>query len=276
MVTVDRKDADAPTMVVAVSKDGTKIATWRSGAGPALVLVHGTAMDHNQWDGVMPELARYFSVYAMDRRGRGASGDSLAFAIEREVDDVVAVVNDIGDPVHVMGSSYGALCSLEAARLTQKIASLVLYEPPLLGMPSELPIGFLDELERLTAEGHHEEAAVQVYQTMMRLPPEKLEQLRADPNWGTRVASVPTIPREVRAVQDYRFNWDAYRDMNRQTLLLDGELSPPRLRASTAALGAILSHSRVAVLHGQGHAAARFAPTLVAAEVLKFLRSTTE
>jgi pimeloyl-ACP methyl ester carboxylesterase len=212
----------------------------------------------------------------MDRRGRGASGDSLAFAIEREVDDVVAVVNDIGAPVHIIGSSYGALCALEAARLTQKIASLVLYEPPLLGMPSELPLGFLDELERLTAEGHREEAAVQVYQTMMRLPPEKLEQLRADPNWETRVGSVPTIPREVRAVQEYRFNWDAYRDMDRPTLLLDGELSPPPLRAATAAVHAILSNSRVAILKGQGHAAVRFAPKLVAAEVLKFLQSATE
>jgi pimeloyl-ACP methyl ester carboxylesterase len=276
MVTVDRKDADGPTMVVAVSKDGTNIASWRSGTGPAMVLVHGTAMDHSQWDGVVPELARYFSVYAMDRRGRGASGDSLAFAIEREVDDVVAVANDIGDPVHIVGSSYGAICALEAARLTQKIASLVLYEPPLLGMPGEFQLGFLDEVERLSAEGRREEAAVQVYQNMMRLSPEQLEQLRADANWGNRVASVLPVPREMRAVEDYRFNWDAYQDMDRHILLLDGELSPPRLRASTAALAAILSHSRVAVLHGQAHGAVRYAPTLVAAEVLKFLRSTSE
>jgi pimeloyl-ACP methyl ester carboxylesterase len=84
------------------------------------------------------------------------------------------------------------------------------------------------------------------------------------------------IPREIRAVQDYRFNWNGYRAMDRPTLLLDGELSPPRLRASTAAVDAILSNSRVVVLHRQGHAALRFAPKLVAAEVLKFLRSDTE
>jgi pimeloyl-ACP methyl ester carboxylesterase len=276
MVTVDRADADTPMMVTAVSMDGTKITSWRSGTGPALVLVHGTAMDHRQWDGVVPELAPYFSVYAMDRRGRGASGDGPAFAIEREVEDVVAVVNDIGDPVHIIGSSYGAICSLEAARRTQRIASLVLYEPPLLGGMVELPPGFLDEVERLSAEGRREEAAVQVYQTMMGLSPEVIEQLRADPGWANRVASVPAIPREVRAVQGYRFNWNAYRDMDRRTLLLDGELSPPPLRASTAAVDAILSHSRVVVLHGQGHGAVRFAPKLVAAEVLAFLRSATE
>jgi pimeloyl-ACP methyl ester carboxylesterase len=276
MVTVNRKDADGPMMVVAVSKDGTKIASWRSGTGPALVLVHGSAMDHGQWDGVVPELARYFSVYAMDRRGREASGDGPAFAIEREVEDVVAVVSDIDDPVHIIGSSYGALCSLEAVRLTQRIASLVLYEPPLLGMPGELPLGFLDELERLTAEGRREEATIRVYRTMLGRTPEEVEQFRADPNWGNRVASVLSIPREVRAVQEYRFNWNGYRDMDRPTLLLDGELSPPPLRASTAAVHAILSNSRVAILKGQGHAAVRFAPKLVAAEVLKFLRSTTE
>jgi pimeloyl-ACP methyl ester carboxylesterase len=276
MVTVDRADADIPMMVTAVSSDGTKITSWRSGTGPALVLVHGTAIDHTQWDGVVPELAPYFSVYAMDRRGRAASGDGPAFAIEREVEDVVAVVHEIGNSVHIIGSSYGAICALEAARRTQRIASLVLYEPPLLGGMYELPPGFLDEVERLNAEGSREEAAVHVYQTMMRLSPEEIEQLRADPGWGNRVASVPAIPREVRAVQDYRFNWNAYRDMDRRTLLLDGELSPPPLRASTAAVNAILSHSRVVVLHGQGHGALRFAPKLVAAEVLAFLRSATE
>src|SRR5262249_9088608 len=75
MVSIDRKDTDGRTMGVAASKDGTKLASWRSGTGPALVLVHGTAMDHSQWDGVVPDLARGFSVYALDRRGRGASGD---------------------------------------------------------------------------------------------------------------------------------------------------------------------------------------------------------
>lgn len=276
MVTVDRADADTPMMVTAVSKDGTKITSWRSGTGPALVLVHGGAVDHTGWDGVLPELAPYFTVYAMDRRGRGASGDGPAFAIEREVEDVLAVLNDIGDSVHMIGHSYGAICALEAARRTQRIASLVLYEPPLLGMPDELPPGVLDEVERLIAEGRREEAAVQVYRTMLGRSPEEIEQLRADPGWGNRVGSAPAIPREVRAVQDYRFNWNGYRDMDRRTLLLDGELSPPRLRASTAAVDAILPNSRVVVLHGQGHAALRFAPKLVAAEVLTFLRSDTE
>jgi pimeloyl-ACP methyl ester carboxylesterase len=87
MVTVDRADADTPMMVTAVSTDGTKITSWRTGTGPALVLVHGTAVDHTGWDGVVPELAPYFTVYAMDRRGRGASGDGPVFALEREVED---------------------------------------------------------------------------------------------------------------------------------------------------------------------------------------------
>jgi pimeloyl-ACP methyl ester carboxylesterase len=117
---------------------------------------------------------------------------------------------------------------------------------------------------------------VQVYQTMLGRSPEEIDQLRADPGWRNRVASAPAIPREIRAVQDYRFNWNGYRDMDRPTLLLDGELSPPPLRASTAAVDAILSNSRVVVLHRQGHAALRFAPKLVAAEVLAFLRSDTE
>jgi pimeloyl-ACP methyl ester carboxylesterase len=212
----------------------------------------------------------------MDRRGRGGSGDAPSYTVEREFEDVAAVVDSLGRGVHLVGQSYGALCALEAARLTQRIASLVLYEPPLLGMPGELPLGFLDEVDRLTAEGRREEATIRVYRTMLGRTPEEVEQFRADPNWGNRVASVLSIPREVHAVQEYRFNWNGYRDMDRPTLLLDGELSPPPLRASTAAGHAILSNSRVAILKGQDHAALRFAPALVAAELLKFLRSTTE
>ena len=103
MVTLGRADAGAPIMVTVRSKDGTNIASWRSGTGPALVLVHGTTVDHTAWDGVRPALEPSFTVYAMDRRGRGGSGDAPTFAVEREVEDVAALVDSIDGAVHVMG-----------------------------------------------------------------------------------------------------------------------------------------------------------------------------
>src|SRR3712207_8086243 len=99
------------------SVDGTSIAYWRSGEGPPLVLVHGTAADHSRWAPVLPAFEQRFTVYAIDRRGRGGSGDSGDYAIEREFEDVAEVVDSLGESVNLLGHSYGALCALEAALL---------------------------------------------------------------------------------------------------------------------------------------------------------------
>ena len=273
MVTTDRADAGAPIMVTVPSKDGTTIAAWRSGTGPALVLVHGTTVDHTAWDGVRPALEPSFTLYAMDRRGRGGSGDGPTFSVEREAEDVAAVVESIDGAVHVVGHSYGALPILEAARLTSNVASLVLYDPPAISMGSdELPPGLLEELEGLIAQDRRDEAAGRVYQRILGRSPEEIEQVRAEPSWSSRVASAHTVPRELRAGLEYRFAWNGARAIEQPTLLLTGELSPPRLRASVAALHAVLPTSRVAILQGQGHAGLRTAPNLVAAEVHDFLR----
>ena len=111
-----------------VSRDGTSIAVWQSGEGPPLVLIHGAAADHSRWAPVLPALEQRFTVFAVDRRGRGRSGDANDYALEREFDDVVAVVESAGEAVNVLGHSYGGICALEAALLTDRIRKLVLYE----------------------------------------------------------------------------------------------------------------------------------------------------
>src|SRR5688572_24310787 len=113
------------------SGDGTTIACEKIGSGPPLVLVHGTAADHTRWAPVLPALSGRFTIYACDRRGRGASGDGASYAMEREFEDVAAVVDGIGGPVDLLGHSYGALCSLEAAVLARNLRRLALYEPPI-------------------------------------------------------------------------------------------------------------------------------------------------
>ncbi len=113
------------------SKDGTRIAYVRSGSGPPLVLVHGTGIDHQYWDLAAPRLEQHYTVYKVDRRGRGQSGDTEPYAIQREFEDVAAVVNSIPKQVFLVGHSYGALSSLEAALLTTNVAKMVLNEPPM-------------------------------------------------------------------------------------------------------------------------------------------------
>lgn len=114
-----------------VSHDGTRIAYAHRGEGPPLVLIHGTGIDHSYWDPVTPELGRHFTVYSVDRRGRGQSGDTAPYAIQREFEDVAAMVASIAGDVYLVGHSYGALCSLEAALLTTNIGKMILNEPPM-------------------------------------------------------------------------------------------------------------------------------------------------
>ena len=118
-------------MEYVTSKDGISIAYERRGKGQPLVLIHGTAADHTRWEPVLPGLEKQFTVYAVDRRGRGQSGDGDSYAIELEYEDVAAVVDSVPGPVDLLGHSYGAICSLEASLKTSNLRKLVLYEPPI-------------------------------------------------------------------------------------------------------------------------------------------------
>jgi pimeloyl-ACP methyl ester carboxylesterase len=116
-------------MNTATSADGTAIAYEQGGAGPHLVLVHGTTANRTRFASIRPRLQQHFTVTTMDRRGCGDSGDSPDYAIDREFADVVAVVNAVGAPAVLFGHSYGALCALGGAMRTDKLAGLILYEP---------------------------------------------------------------------------------------------------------------------------------------------------
>ena len=99
-------------METVTSRDGTHIAYERSGEGPPLVLVHGTTAAHFTWELVLPELQKHFTVYAIDRRGRGESGGTdYDYEIEREFEDVVTLIDSIGGTVGLLGHSYGAICA---------------------------------------------------------------------------------------------------------------------------------------------------------------------
>ncbi|TMG00876.1 MAG: alpha/beta hydrolase, partial [Chloroflexi bacterium] len=107
------------------SRDGTPIAYERAGSGPPLVLVHGSTSDHDTaYRYVIPMLERYFTVRALDRRGRGDSGDGLDYSLERELDDVMAVIESAGEPVNLFGHGFGALVALEASLRTANVRKL--------------------------------------------------------------------------------------------------------------------------------------------------------
>jgi pimeloyl-ACP methyl ester carboxylesterase len=252
------------------SSDGTTLGVWRSGTGPALVLVHGSTADHTRWSRVIPGFSEYFSVYAMDRRGRGASGDSSAYSIEQEGRDVAAVVHEVARPRGLVGHSYGGLCSLEAALLVE-LDRLVLYEPPL---PVGIQIASHDTIARLDdliARDHREDALLVFFREVVRAPEQQVEMLRALPSWPARVAAAHTVVREVRIEHSYHPDLERFRRLDLPTLMLLGGESPPFLRAATERLHDVLPNSRIHEMAGQRHLAMYAAPDEFVRVVSEFL-----
>ena len=257
-------------MATITSKDGTRIAYSRSGSGPPLVLVHGTTADRTRWARVLPELEPRFTVYAMDRRGRGGSGDAAEYAIDREFEDVAAVIDAVGEPVFLLGHSYGAIC-LEASILTDKVRRLVLYEPPIpIGAPI-YPPGVPERIQALVDAGDPEAALEVFFREVVRMPDREFDVYRTLPAWKVRITLAPTIPRELTIERSYRFQPERFAQFSRPTLLLLGGDSPPVFRQIIDMVGAALPTSRIAVMPGQQHVAMDTAPELFLNEVIGFL-----
>jgi pimeloyl-ACP methyl ester carboxylesterase len=256
------------------SADGTPIRYFRRGHGPAILLVHGTAADHGRWAPVLPGLQRHFTVYAMDRRGRGGSGDAANYRMEDEYADVAAVLAAIEPgPVDVVGHSYGGICAMEAVFRNAGIRRLVLYEPPIAVLgASDRASQAIAAVRRLIAQGERGKALEFFYGQIAKIPPRALTAMRALPDWSKQVRAVHTVLRELEAMAAYALDPQRFRAWNIPTLLLLGGDSPPVYRAGIERMQAILPGSTIAVLEGQGHMAMRTAPKLFVQRVVEFLK----
>jgi pimeloyl-ACP methyl ester carboxylesterase len=263
-------------MKTTLSTDGTTIAFTQSGSGPPLVLVHGGLGDHTRWDTLRPHLEPHVTVYAMDRRGRGGSGDSPHYTIEREYEDVAAVIDAVtkisGTNVDVYCSSFGGICTLGAATLTSNIRKLALYEgwppvnPQALGATEEL----MNQINELLAEDKREAALELAYHELVGLTREELDTVRAQPSWPHRIAAVHTLPREMQAFSKTTFDPEQAARITAPTLLLVGEDSPA-WRPEAGTVAAALPDARITVLAGQTHVADLLAPEVVVEPLLTFL-----
>jgi pimeloyl-ACP methyl ester carboxylesterase len=256
MGSIGTRTAKAATVT---SKDGTPIAYWRSSEGPPLVLVHGTTADHSRWTPVLPALEQHFTVYAVDRRGRGGSGDSEDYSIERE-------------PAFLLGHSYGAVCALEAALLTRNVRKLVLYEPGMNVTGEQIyPPGFIDRLDALLEAGDRDGVISTMMRDLVRMPQEEVEYLRSLPAWHERVKAAHTVPRELHADEHYHFVAKRFKSLSTPTLVLEGSDTPAFLKAADKAVDETLPNSRIVVMPGQGQAAIDTGTDLFTTEVVRFL-----
>lgn len=255
------RHVDAPT--------GATLACEVSGSGPPLVTVHGAGSARWGFDLVRPLLEPSFTVWAYDRRGRGDSTDPPGeYAIGDEVAETVAVAAAAGDGVCLLGHSFGGLIAAAAAPLLPGLQSLVLYEPPMGGVLAEAE--FLDRLERLLDGGARDAMVAEFLSHVGGYTDAEIDAMRLTPVWAARMATAPTVLRELRAEHDYRLPTAALAGLTVPVLMLVGTESPGWAVRSTEAYAAAIPGVRVMRLEGQGHGATAGAPDLVAAEVKAF------
>ncbi len=184
-------------MNILTSRDGTTIAYDKQGEGPALILVDGALTVHSSGSG--PELAKllapHFTVYGFDRRGRGESGDALPYAVDREIDDIEALIDRAGGPAFLYGHSSGGPLAMRAAiRLGSMVGKIAMYEPPYNNAPGaqESWSQYLRQLREALAEGRRGDA-VALFMRFIGTPAEQIARLRRAPFWPGMEAVAPTL-----------------------------------------------------------------------------------
>lgn len=253
------------------SKDGTPIAFDRSGKGPALIIVDGALCYRASGpSGPMARLlAEHFTVYTYDRRGRGDSGDTAPYAIEREIEDLAALINEAGGTAFVYGISSGAALALEAASRGLPIRKLALYESPCIvdGTHAPLPVDFLSRLNGLVAANRRSDA-VKMFLRLVDLPSVAIMMMPLLPAWPKLKAVAHTLPYDITIVQDNQrgrpFQAGRWSAATMPTLAMDGGKSPAWIRNGMRALAGALPNATFQTLAGQTHMvkASALAPVL--------------
>ena len=254
------------------SADGTRIAFWREGSGPPLLLVHGGVCDHLAWYYVVPLLAQKFTVYTYDRRGRGESGNTPPYSVEREVEDVAAMLAAIGEPAHLLGHSAGGMLALAAAERTNDLLSLVLYEPAFLieGARARPGPEVLEQMKSLLAAGDRDEVIRMAIRQTVEFSEDQIAAMEVGPGWEQLRSVAHAIP------QDWEL-WgqplvaERVSTVQTRTLLLMGSESPLWLKAAARAVLAALPCATLGVLEGQEHHATITAPQMFAQAVVDFV-----
>jgi len=241
------------------SRDGTTIAYDKVGEGRPLIVVDGALSVHSS--GGKSELARllapHLTVYGYDRRGRGGSGDTLPYAVDREIEDIEALIDDAGGPAFLYGHSSGGTLAMQAAvRLGGKVSKIAIYEPPhnddpdAQGRWSE----YLRELGQLLADGRRGDA-VALFMRFVGTPDDRVEAMRQAPFWPSMEAIAPTLAYDHAAIIGGR--WSAPTDLAERVsvpaLVIAGDASLPFMPGTARALSNAMPHGQLRILEGQTH-----------------------
>lgn len=260
------------------SQDGTPIAYDRTGDGPPVILVAG-ALGARAFDPLSPasQLASQFTVISYDRRGRGDSGDTPPYAVEREVEDVAALIDAVGGTAYLYGISSGAVLALEAANRLPGVTKLAMYEPPFIIDDSRprVPEEYVSWLNELTAAGRRGDAVEYFMTAAIGIPAEYLGPMRADPSWAEMEKVAHTLAYDGTVMGDTQSGkplpagrWGA---VAAPTLVIAGGNSEPFFHDAARALVDLLPSARYRSLDGQDH---QVAPDALAPVLAEFFTTT--
>jgi pimeloyl-ACP methyl ester carboxylesterase len=243
-----------------LSKDGTPIGFDRSGKGPAVILVDG-ALCYRASGPMAPLaalLAEKFTVFTYDRRGRGDSGNTAPYAVEREVEDIEALIKEAGGSAYVYGISSGAALALEAANHGLAIKKLALYEAPFIVDDSRPPIptDFVAQLKALVSADRRGDA-VKLFMKLVGVPGIFIVMMRFMPAWKKLTGIAHTLPYDMTIVQDNQrgkpLPEKRWTSVTAPTLVVDGGKSPGWMRNGMRALAGVLPNAKLRTLEGQTH-----------------------
>jgi pimeloyl-ACP methyl ester carboxylesterase len=257
-----------PSMQHVVSRDGTRIAYEKTGSGPSLIITGGSLGDHRFYVPLARELARHFTVYNFDRRGRGQSGDTQPYSVDREVDDVAALIADAGRAVFVYGHSAGSALALRAAAAGLDIARLALADPPYRrrGEAEEKSRArFAEQAATVAAfhdKGDHHGAAA-YFLGGFGLSPGEVEQMLHSPAGEEMVDSARALPYDIALLGDGLLPEELAATVRVPTLVMTDETAPETARA----LVRVMPDARLQPMPASAH---DLAPADIAATLVPF------
>ena len=253
------------------SADGTTIAYERSGTGPALIVVDGALCSRTFGPApkLAPLLARQFTVYTYDRRGRGRSGDTQPYSPAREVEDIAALIDAAGGSACLLGLSSGGALALEAAASGLPVASVAAYEPPYVDDSGQRGgAAYEGRLKQLIAEEHRGGAVKYFMKDMVGAPAAIVAMMRFMPwIWRKLEAVAHTLPYDAAVMTAFRIPRARFASIDVPTLLMNGTKTDPRLREAARAIADAVPGARHRELPGQTH---NVKPEVLAPAVVEF------
>ncbi len=241
-------------MGTVTSRDGTTIVFDKTGSGPAIVLFPAGPADRSDNTELVELLAPDFTVYNYDRRGRGDSGDTLPYHIDREYEDLTAVIAEAGGQAALLGNSGSGNLALEAAARGLGIRRLALWEPPFIipGSRPPVPVDWGERIDELISDGRPGDALAYWMTTVIGVPEEFVTPIRDTPFWTAMEPNAHMLVRDAALLGDFSLPAERLERVSAPTLVLDGD-TMPWLSQGVEALVKVLPNAEHRTLEGQTH-----------------------